>query len=116
MKYKAISLALILIAPTPFYISLVQYLSSGDIKWAMTWANEQVFWSLLFSIFAFIGIVVAYIKEKNNKVFMFILCILLMMVLFPVIFDLINVGFEQSSKEDSAVLEPMGFWLSGWWK
>ena len=115
MKYKAITLFLILIIPTPFYVSLFQLLNSGGLNWPMIWANELTFWGLVFSIFACSGIVIAYIKEKQQKLFLFISMLLLIIALIPMVFNFVNVGLGQSSKADSATLNPIGFWLSDWW-
>lgn len=116
MNFKTTSLALILLAPIPFYISVFQLINNGGIQWPMIWANELTFWGLVFSVFAFAGVIAAYRKRKNQQIFMRISIVVAILALTPMTVNLINQGFGQSSKADSVSLEPMAFWSSGWWK
>jgi len=116
MNFKFVSVALILMAPLPFYLSVFQLVNNGGLQWPMTWANETVFWGILFSVFAFGGFLVAFRKRASHPSFTFLAAIMTVVVLMPTFFNLINNGLGQSSKADSKSLEPLQFWVSGWWK
>ena len=103
-------------APLPFYLSAFQYINNGGLQWPMIWANETVFWGVLFSVFAFGGFFVAFKKRSNHPSFTLLAAIMTALVLAPTFTNLINNGLEPSSKSDNKALEPLQFWISGWWK
>jgi len=116
MNFKFISVTLILMAPLPFYLSAFHLVNNGGLQWPMLWSNEAVFWGILFSVFAFGGFLVAFKKRSKHPFFTLFAAIMTAVVLMPTFINLINNGLEQSSKADSSTLEPLQFWVSGWWK
>ena len=116
MNFKFISLTLILLAPAPIYLSLFQFLNNGGMNWPMQWSNEVVFWGVVFSIFSVAGILIAFNKRAAHPYFAIFTIFMAAIVLAPTVFNLINIGFDPSSKADSKTLEPLQFWVSDWWK
>ncbi len=116
MNYKFTSVSLILLAAAPFYLLFFQFLNNGGVQWPMIWTNEATFWGMLFSVFAIGGFLIAFKQRSNHPSFTVIIAIMAILVLMPTLNNLINNGLEQSSKGDSETLEPLQFWVSGWWK
>ena len=111
-----LSASLVTTSYIPQGIFVYQLLNNGGLVWPMTWGNETIAWSAIFSLFAVLGLILA-IKHfmSNPKGSISIVLFASIAIIFSVV-SLVSSGVGAASKSDSEKLQLIEFWVSDWWK
>ncbi|MGD8939945.1 MAG: hypothetical protein PVJ72_11235 [Gammaproteobacteria bacterium] len=113
MNIRLLIICLFFISAIPLSISIY---AGWNLSWLMVWKNEAILWGLGFSLFALLGIFLAYQNKEKYPKFYFFSCTIALVIVLPTIYDFFVLGWGASSKSDSTTLEMWEFWKSNWWK